>query len=123
MPPATSALRRSLYPARGVRPRTDEGLTTSRTPYPWEGRMLIAVLNQSTLVTDSQVQTMTQAIASQVKLDVAPLWDRSPAAVIFYKDAAEVPANAHAITLVDTAKDAPQGVLGFHTEDKGGRLW
>ncbi len=85
--------------------------------------MLIAVLNQSTLVTDSQVKTMTQAIASQVKLDVAPLWDRSPAAVIFYKDAGEVPANAHAITLVDTAKDAPQGVLGFHTEDKGGRLW
>jgi hypothetical protein len=85
--------------------------------------MLIAVLNQSTLVTDAQARTMTQAIATQVKLDAAPLWDRSPAAVIFYKDASEVPPNAHAITLVDTVKDAPQGVLGFHTEDKGGRLW
>ena len=85
--------------------------------------MLIAVINQSTQVTDTQAGTMTRAIAGQVKLDVAPLWDRIPAAVIFYKNAADVPVNAHAITLVDTAKDAPQGVLGFHTEDKGGRLW
>jgi hypothetical protein len=85
--------------------------------------MLIAILNQSTLVTDTQARKMTQAIASQVKLDVAPLWDRSPAAVIFYGDASEVPVNAHSITLVDTVKDVPKGVLGFHTEDKGGRLW
>jgi hypothetical protein len=85
--------------------------------------MLICVLNQSNLVTNDQVATMTRAIAKQVKLDAAPLWDRSPAAVIYYSTAAEVPPNAHVITVVDTIQNQPQGVLGFHTEDKGGRLW
>ncbi len=85
--------------------------------------MLIAILNQSTLVTDAQAATMTQAIASQVKLDAAPLWDRSPAAVIFYEDPKSVPATAHGIAIVDTIKDQPEGVLGFHTEDQGGKLW
>ena len=85
--------------------------------------MLIAVLNQSTLVTNDQVATMTRAIAHQVKLDAAPLWDRTPAAVIYYSAAADLPPNAHVITVVDTIQNQPQGVLGFHTEDKGGRLW
>lgn len=85
--------------------------------------MLIAVLNQSTLVTDDQVATMTRAIASQVKLDAAPLWDRIPAALIYYQAASQVPPNAHVITVVDTVQNVPEGVLGFHTEDKGGRLW
>jgi hypothetical protein len=66
---------------------------------------------------------MTQAVATQVRLDAAPLWDRSPAAVIFYTNASDVPATAHGIAIVDTIQDQPQGVLGFHTEDPGGKLW
>jgi hypothetical protein len=85
--------------------------------------MLIAILNQSTLVSDADAATMTQAIAAQVRLDVAPLWDRSPAAVIFYTDPKAVPVAAHGIALVDTIKDQPKGVLGYHTEDPGGKLW
>ena len=46
--------------------------------------MLIAILNQSTRVTDADVLTMTTAIADQVRNDVAPAWDRPPAAVISY---------------------------------------
>jgi hypothetical protein len=85
--------------------------------------MLIAILNQSKLITDDQASAMTQAIATQVRMDAAPLWDRSPAAVIFYTDPKAVPATAHGIAIVDTIQDQPQGVLGFHTEDPGGRLW
>jgi hypothetical protein len=88
-----------------------------------EEPMLIAILNQSTLVTNDQVATMVGAIAHQVELDAAPLWDRSPAAVIYYSAASDVPNNAHVVTVVDTIQNVPQGVLGFHTEDKGGRLW
>ena len=54
--------------------------------------MLIAILNQSTLVSDADAATMTQAVAAQVRLDAAPLWDRIPAAVVFYTDPAAVPA-------------------------------
>jgi len=85
--------------------------------------MLIAILNQSTVVADADVATMTEAIASQVQFDAAPIWDRAPAAVVFYNDPATVPETAHGIAIVDTIQDQPKGVQGFHTEDQGGQLW
>ena len=85
--------------------------------------MLIAILNQSTLVADADVVKMTEAIATQVQFDAAPIWDRAPAAVVFYTDPAAVPAAAHGIAIVDTIQNQPKGVLGFHTEDQGGRMW
>ena len=88
-----------------------------------ERYMLISILNQSTLVSNADAATMTEAIAAQVRFDAAPLWDREAAAVVFYTDASAVPAEAHGIAIVDTIQDQPQGVLGFHTEDKGGKLW
>jgi hypothetical protein len=75
------------------------------------------------LVSNADAATMTEAIATQVRLDAAPLWDRAPAAVVFYTDPSAVPAAAHGIAIVDTIQDQPQGVLGFHTEDQGGKLW
>ena len=85
--------------------------------------MLIAILNQSTLVTPAECATMTQAVAKQVRFDAAPAWDRAPAAVVFYSDPSAVPEQAHGIAVVDTVKNQPRGVLGFHTEDPGGKLW
>src|ERR1017187_737161 len=85
--------------------------------------MLIAIVNQPSLVSNADAATMTQAIASQIQLDVAPLWDRAPAAVVFYTDASGIPPAAHVITLTDTIQDQPTGVLGYHTEDQGGKLW
>jgi hypothetical protein len=87
------------------------------------GNVLIAILNQSTLVSSSDAMTMTQAIAAQVQLDAAPIWNRTPAAVVFYNDPAAIPPGAHGIAIVDTVQNQPQGVLGFHTEDQGGKLW
>jgi len=85
--------------------------------------MLIAIVNQSSLVSNSDAATMTEAIASQIRLDVAPLWDRAPAAVVFYTDTSAIPPGAHVITMTDTITDQPAGVLGYHTEDQGGKLW
>ena len=85
--------------------------------------MLIAILNQSTLVADADVAAMTEALATQIQFDAAPVWDRAPAAVVFYTDPTAVPAGAHGIAIVDTIQDQPKGVLGFHTEDQGGQLW
>jgi hypothetical protein len=87
--------------------------------------MLISVLLQSEqkLVTPEEARTMTRAVAEQVKLHAAPIWDKAPAAVVFYSDPSEVPAGAHGISIVDTIDNVPQGVLGFHTEDDGGKLW
>ena len=85
--------------------------------------MLIAILNQSTLVSNADAAAMTEAAAAQVRFDAAPIWDRAPAAVVFYTDPSAVPAAAHGIAIVDTIQNQPQGVLGFHTEDQGGKLW
>ena len=85
--------------------------------------MLIAILNQSTVVANGDVATMTQAIASQVQFDAAPIWDRAPATVVFYTDPTAVPAAAHGIAIVDTIQDQPTGVLGLHTEDQAGQTW
>jgi len=78
--------------------------------------MLIAILNQSTVVTNADVATMTEAIATQVQNDVAPVWGRASAEVVFYTDPTKVPQAAYRIAVVDTIPDQPQGVLGLHTE-------
>ena len=85
--------------------------------------MLIAILNQSTVVTNADVATMTAAIATQVQNDVAPIWDRAPAEVVFYADPTKVPATAYGVAVVDTIQEQPQGVLGFHTEAQVAQLW
>ena len=86
--------------------------------------MLIAILNQSGgLVTDADAATMTEAIADQVRLDVAPLWELEPAAVIFYTDPLQVPPGAHGVVLVNDLHDEPTGIVGFHRETRGGKLW
>jgi hypothetical protein len=84
--------------------------------------MLIAIINQSKAVTDADVATMTAAIATQVQNDVAPIWDRPPAEVVFYPDPTKVPPAAYGIAIVDTIPDQPQGVLGSHTEAQDAQI-
>jgi hypothetical protein len=84
--------------------------------------MLIAIVNQSTVVKDADVQTMTAAIASQLQNDVAPIWERAPAQVVFVPSTA-IPAGAHGIAIVDTIQDQPTGVLGLHATDQAGQVW
>lgn len=83
--------------------------------------MQIAVVNQSTLVSDEQAAAMAAAIEHQLRADFCPAWGRAPVGVGFYSAATGVPAGAHGIALVDTIEDAPQGVLGYHTEDARGQ--
>jgi hypothetical protein len=85
--------------------------------------MLIAILNQSTVVANADVATMTAAIASQIQFDVAPIWDRAPAEVVFLTDPTAVPATAHVIAIVDSIQDQPTGVLGFHGANQAGQTW
>lgn len=66
---------------------------------------------------------MTEAIATQIQFDVAPVWDRAPAAVVFYTDPATVPPTAYGVTIVDTIDNQPQGVVGYHTEDTSAQTW
>ncbi len=77
--------------------------------------MLIAVINESTLVTNDQVNTMCQAIQTQLNLHVLPAWNMKSGSVQFYADKTKVPGYAWLISILDNATVA--GALGYHSED------
>jgi hypothetical protein len=77
--------------------------------------MLIAVLNQSTLVTNAQVQTMCAAIQIQFNIHCAPAWNQYPPTVTFYANAAQVPGYAWVCYVIDNDTQVA-GALGFHEE-------
>jgi hypothetical protein len=77
--------------------------------------MLIAVINESTMVTNAQVQTMCQAIQIQLNLHVLPAWNMKAATITFYADKTKVPGYAWVVSMLDTTTQA--GALGYHEED------
>jgi hypothetical protein len=77
--------------------------------------MLIAVINESTLVTNDQVNTMCQAIQMQLNLHVLPAWNMKSGSVQFYADKTKVPGYAWVVSMLDNSTQA--GALGYHAED------
>ena len=93
--------------------------------------MLIAIVNQSNLnqpnqsnylVSNADVATMTQAIASQIQSDVAPIWGRAAATVTFYTDSTVVPSDAYVVAIVDNIPAQQTGVVGNHSETQAGQI-
>jgi hypothetical protein len=77
--------------------------------------MLIAVINQSTMVNNIDVNTMCQAIQIQLSLHVLPAYNMKAATVTFYADKTKVPGYAWVISVLDNSTQA--GALGYHSED------
>ena len=77
--------------------------------------MLIAVINESKLVSNAQVATMCQAIQIQLDLHVLPAWNMKAATITFYSDATKVPGYAWVVSMLDNSTQA--GALGYHAED------
>jgi len=77
--------------------------------------MLIAVVNESTLVTNDQINLMCQAIQIQLNLHVLPAWNMKSGTIKFYADKKKVPGYAWVINMLDGSTLA--GALGYHSED------
>ena len=77
--------------------------------------MLIAVINQSTLVSNDQVNTMCQAIQVQLASHVFPAWDLANGTVQFFADQSKVPSTAWKVSMLDNSTQA--GALGYHALD------
>ncbi len=77
--------------------------------------MLIAVINESTLVTNAQCNTMCQAIQVQLNLHVLPAWNMKAATITFYADKTKVPGYAWVVNMLDDSTQA--GALGYHSLD------
>jgi len=77
--------------------------------------MLIAVINESTLITNEEVRKMTGAIQKQMSWHVCPAWNSKAIKVAFYVDKTKIPANAWIVTMMDDSTVA--GALGYHSLD------
>ena len=77
--------------------------------------MLIAIVNHSARVTNSDVNLMTLAVQKQLTLHAAPAWNQKSPTVKFYADASKVPGYAWVVGIFDNPTIA--GALGYHSED------
>jgi hypothetical protein len=77
--------------------------------------MLIAVLNESTLVKDADVDLMAKAIQIQMNLHVLPAWNMKAGSIEFFADKTKVPGWAWVVHIMDDPTTA--GALGYHAED------
>src|SRR5258706_12127759 len=77
--------------------------------------MLIAVKNESTLVSNADVDLMTQAIQIQLNLHVLPAWNMKSGTIKFYADTTKIPGYAWVISILDNSTVA--GALGYHAQD------
>lgn len=78
---------------------------------------VIAIKNQSTVVTDAQAQAVVAALQIQLDRDWYPAWNTTATLVFLNKNQA-VPAGAWPLYLLDTSDVA--GALGYHDETNRG---
>src|ERR1700690_3395482 len=77
--------------------------------------MLIAIINHSTRVVNSDVNLMSLAIQTQLNLHTAPAWNQKSPTVQFYSDVKKVPGYAWVVGIFDSPTVA--GALGYHSLD------
>jgi hypothetical protein len=82
---------------------------------------LIAVINQSTLVTNAEVELMCQATQLQMERMVAPAWQVQSPTITFYPDQKDVPGYAWIFSIIDNDDSVP-GALGYHTLNTNGQV-
>lgn len=82
---------------------------------------VIAVVNKSKDITDTQARLMTKACHRQIKQHVAPLWNAVPWDVRFYTKETSVP--QHALAIVILPNEAGAEDLGYHYETPSGRRY
>lgn len=77
--------------------------------------MLIALINESTLVSNADCNTMAAACQIQLNLHVAPAWNQKAPTITFYADKTKVPGYAWVVNMLDNSTQA--GALGYHSLD------
>ncbi len=77
--------------------------------------MIIAILNESKLVTNEEARKMAGAVQKQMTWHVCPAWNSKSFTVAFYADKTKVPAGAWVIKIMDDSDQS--GALGYHSED------
>ena len=79
--------------------------------------VLIAVVNSSSVVSNSDVALMTTAVQVQLNLHFCPAWGLSNIICKYYADPSKVPGYAALIKVIDTDANVPDA-LAYHTEEE-----
>lgn len=82
----------------------------------WNPPVTIAVINQTTVLTDEQITPVVEAIQIQVTRDFAPVWAVDAKLLQIPRDGT-VPAGVWPMYLLDTSDTA--GALGYHSDSLG----
>src|SRR5271165_3237443 len=82
--------------------------------------MLIAILNESKMVSNNDIEIICKAIQIQVDSHFLPAWNMREATITFYSDKNQVPSNAWVIHIID--ESPVQGALGFHEEEQNDKI-
>lgn len=77
----------------------------------------IVVRNASKRVSDADIDTATRAVATQVRYDAAPAWNRALPIVVRYPKTLPSPPGAYEIVVADNPDEA--NALGYHYEEGG----
>ena len=81
---------------------------------------LIAILNQSTVVQNSDVKLIAAAIDKQLRKHFGPAWGASGwSCAAYVSNPGAVPASAYQLVILDDADQA--GALGYHDVDPNGK--
>lgn len=78
---------------------------------------MITVVNQSTLVSNDQVQLMTRACWAQLRDHASPAWRLMPMPVVYALTAAAAPPGSWVIVILDDPDQA--NALGYHDVTSG----
>jgi len=68
--------------------------------------MLIAVLNQSSVITNEDIKSMVKAVNKQMILHVSTAWNQLPPKIEFYSDMKSIPGYAWVIRMMDNPEQA-----------------
>jgi hypothetical protein len=77
----------------------------------------ITIVNQSTALTDAEVQAVIPAITTFANRDVCPAWGLDPVAIMFAGTGSVIDPAAWPIYIMDTADIS--GALGYHLDTAG----
>jgi hypothetical protein len=83
--------------------------------------MFIAVVNKSTLVSNTDVYNMSLLVNHQARFHAAPAWGVTPPTVIYLRDEMHAPPGSAVLGVLDNADQA--GDLGWHTEGPDGTVY
>jgi hypothetical protein len=111
------ALLKPVVPPPVIAPISDPPQAASAVPRLPTSGPTIAIMNFSTVLSDSEVQTAIAALQVQIDRDFRPLWGL-PANLLFVSNIKRPPINAWVVQVLDSSDVT--GALGYHDMTNAG---